>query len=92
MGLVYHIVCAECAVGMLRDVYAWAQPTTSKMNIWDGSKNIGKGMTIKTMTLFDEFGLTLVRIRRDYDTNHLAYLFATSQSTVSRLFLACAKI
>ena len=75
-------------VGMLRDIYAWVQPTASKMKIWDGSLTVGKGRTRKAMTLFDEFVLTLVRIRRGYDTNHLAYLFATSQRTVSRIFLA----
>ena len=40
-----------------------------------------------TLTLFEEFVLTLVRIRRGYDTNHLSFLFGISQSHVCRIFI-----
>ena len=63
--------------------------------LWDGKKKIspkrkqGRRRTELTrteLTLFEEFLLTLIWIRRGYDTYQLAFLFGTAQSHVCRLF------
>ena len=45
-----------------------------------------RGRRRVTLTPFEEFVLTLVRIRRGIDIQHLAYLFGLSTSHVSRIF------
>ena len=50
-----------------------------------------KGRQRKDLTLFEEMVLTLIKIRRDYNNSHLAYLFGIDEGKVSRIFTAYAK-
>ena len=78
---------------MLLAVFSWVKPSAVDMKLWycrPGSKHQGRQR--KVLTLFEEMVLTLVRIRRAYDTRHLAYIFGISQSHVSRIFIAWCKL
>ena len=70
--------------------FKWLEPTLQNVKLWRGNAQHVAGKAKKrgryAMTLFEEYILTLVRIRRGYDTVLLAYLFGISQSHVSRLF------
>lgn len=42
----------------------------------------------RSLSMLDEYFLTLVRLRHAFPEEHLAYLFKVSRSTVSRIFLS----
>ena len=42
----------------------------------------------RSLSMLDEYFLTLVRLRHAFPEEHLAYLFKLSRSTVSRIFLS----
>ena len=46
------------------------------------------GLSRTKLSLFQEYLLTLVKIRRNNDHKHLAYLFAVSQAHITRVFIA----
>ena len=77
---------------LLRDLYAWVLPNAQKLKLWyctrAGSQH---GRKRKVVSLSEEMVLTLIRIRRAYDTRHIAHLFGVSQSHVSRIFIAWCK-
>ena len=77
---------------LLRDLHAWVLPSAQKLKLWyctpGGSQH---GRKRKVLSLFEEMVLTLIRLRRTYDTRHIAYLFGVSQSHVSRIFIAWCK-
>ena len=77
---------------MLAALYKWVEPVASKIKLWDGKKKSTAGKTRgkkrTSLSLFEEYLLTLIRIRRGYDTKHLAYLFGISQSHISRITIA----
>lgn len=78
-------------VTLLHDLFKWVSPTAGKMKLWAGKYKYTPGRhggrRRKILTLFEEYIMTLVRIRRGYDTAHLGYLFGICQSHVSRLFI-----
>ena len=78
--------------GMLQDIFTWILPKAKTIKLWYGTGDIKNGRTRTAMTLLEEMILTLVRIRRGYDTSHIAYIFGISQSQVSRVFLAWCKL
>ena len=50
------------------------------------------GTTVqRKLSLFEEFLLTLIRIRKGYDTQHMGFLFGISQSHVRQIFDAWIK-
>ena len=74
-------------VTLLQFLFTWLKPAASNVRLWDGKlQNIGKGRKRRIMTLFEEFLLTLVRIRRGYELTHVAYLFGIHESQASRIF------
>ena len=42
----------------------------------------------RTMSMLDQFFLTLVRLTHAFAEEHLAYLFKIARATVSRIFLS----
>ena len=77
---------------MLVSIYNWILPAASKIKLWDGTGDISNGRPRSALTLYEEMLLTLVRIRRGYDTRHVAYLFGVSQSVTSKIFLSWCKL
>ena len=67
---------------MLVSIYNWILPAASKIKLWGGTGDISNGRPRSALTLYEEMLLTLVRIRRGYDTRHVAYLFGVSQLTI----------
>ena len=61
---------------LLKGIFQWLKQTAKNIILWDGKRKQGRKRY--TLTLFEEFVLTLVRIRRGYDTNHLSFLFGIS--------------
>ena len=74
---------------LLNSTFDWLHPTAKSVKLWDQKSNLSsrkRGRARNKKTLYMEFLLCLVRIRRGYDTNHLGYLFCISQTHASRIF------
>ena len=74
-------------VALLIEIFIWIEPLASKIKLWDGQKKfttMGRSAARKrkAMTFFEEYCLTLVRIRRGYDVELLSHLFGISKSHV----------
>ena len=78
-------------VQLLIGIYEWLLPNAKNIKLWDGTGDISKGKPRSKLTLFEEMALTLVRIRPNNDTRHLAYLSGISQSLTSKIFLSWCK-
>ena len=76
---------------VLKETYEWLRPVAKNVKLWGGKGKLIPGKAKRrartAMSLFEEFIMTLVRIRRGYDTHHLAYLFGVGQSHVSRIVI-----
>lgn len=75
---------------LLLAVFKWLKPAARKLKLWDGKykfHNTGRsaGRKRKALTLFEEFCMTLVRIRRGYDVVLLSHLFGVANSHVCRI-------
>ena len=79
-------------IALLKGTFEWVKETASTIKLWDGQyKTDGarmEGRPRKSLTLYEEYLMTLVRIRRGYDIRHLAFLFGLSRSHVTRVFIA----
>ena len=78
------------SVALLKHIFSWLKPAAEKIKLWDGKKKqytTGKSgaRKRKALTLFEEFVLTLVRIRRGYDVVLLSFLFGITTSQVGRV-------
>ena len=74
-------------VQMLFFIFTWIKPVAEKVKLWRGrNSNNAYGRKRTILTLFEEYLLTLVRIRRGYGLKHIAYLFGTYDSYCSRIF------
>ena len=77
---------------MLTSLYEWMAPAAAKIKLWDAKSKLNPGKTRGRkrfkLNLFQELTMTLVRIRRVYDSHHIGYLFWISQSHVCRIFTA----
>ena len=55
------------SIAALKDIYKWLEPTAESIKLWDGKQKLTpgrqRGRKRKTLTLFEEYLLTLVRIR-----------------------------
>lgn len=73
-------------------IYVLGEPVSHKIKLWDGRRKHlpGRkgGKQHRKLTHFEEFILTLVKIRRGFGNKHLSYLFDISESHVCRIFLA----
>ena len=77
-------------VAFLLQLYIWLEPLASKIKLWDGKKKFettgrSAARKRKALTTFEEFCLTLVRIRRGYDVALLSHLFGIAKSHVCRI-------
>lgn len=77
-------------IQLLKQTFDWIEPTAKHIKLTAGKfRQIpGKAKNRKrtALSLFEEFLLTLIRIRRGYDTHHMGYLFGVAQSHASRIF------
>ena len=77
---------------MLTSLYEWMASAAAKIKLWDAKSKLNPGKTRGRkrfkLNLFQELTMTLVRIRRGYDSHHIGYLFGISQSHVCRIFTA----
>ena len=75
-------------VELLNCLFEWILPAATKTKLWDGErKHIpGRKGGRKRNNFFNEYILTLVKIRHGYGTQHLVYLFTMSSSQVCRVF------
>ena len=57
-------------IAALHAIYNWIDPAAQSVKLWDGKNKLvpgrQKGRIRKSLTLFKEYLLTLVRIRRDF--------------------------
>ena len=77
---------------MLRATFDWLKPSAEYIRLWNG-KGTAQGADAKVrrrrnQSLFDEFLLTLIRLRRGYDNEMLSSMFAMSASQASKIFLS----
>lgn len=81
-------------VALLKWLFSWVEPNAKRTKLWDGSGSISskRGKPRKALSLYEEYLMTLVRIRRGYDTSHLAYLFGVSQGQCSKIFQTWCKL
>ena len=86
------------SVACLKTLFNLLQPRASKMRYWDGDKanppknyqrhqNTEKPGRKRTMTLFEEFVLTLVRLRLGLLRTHLSHICSVSESQISKVFI-----
>ncbi len=77
-------------VKQLETTFDWLLPAAERTTLWD-SRRRGKistrGKRRSPETLFYEYLLTLVRIRRGFDTDNTAYFFEISPQHVSKIFI-----
>lgn len=82
----------------LMAIFHFIQPLASKLKYWDsgkrgGTKNYQRSANTKkpgkkrTLSLFEEFLLTLVRLRLGLLRTHLSHIFGISESQVSKIFV-----
>lgn len=83
-------------VQTLKCIFKWISPCVQSIKLWDGKFKLTSGtkrkQKRKALTLFEEYLMTLVRIRRGYDTRHIAYLFGISTSQVTRVFVTWVNV
>ena len=78
------------SVSLLLGIFTWLEPVAKKIKLWDGKKKFettgrSAARKRKALTLFEEFCLCLVRIRRGYDIVILSHLFGIATSHISRI-------
>ena len=68
-------------IQLLFFIFNCVKPIAEKVKLWGSRKSNNKyGRKRMVLTLFEEFLLTLVRIRRGYCLDHIAHLFGTTES------------
>lgn len=85
------------SVDMLMFIFDWVRKSAEKTKIWDGKNKMRNGRTNRgrkpyKISKFQCFTLTLVRIRKGYDLEHLSFLFGISKSHVSKIFTTWVNI
>ena len=78
-------------IAALYAIYKWLEPMAQSVKLWDGKKKLRpgrqKGRWRKSLSLFEEYLLTLVRIQHDFYNDHLSFLFLVSQEHISRILI-----
>ena len=84
---------------VLNFVFEYLLPCAQFVPLWMGKKresltkrHYRKTPKKRTLSFFEEFIMTLVRIRRGLDTEEMAYLFGVTQSQVTHVFLTWINI
>ncbi|XP_070186608.1 uncharacterized protein [Littorina saxatilis] len=80
------------SVELLKFIFNWVKEAGDTVKNWGGKHKLfagrvnGKGRHGYKMTKFECMILTLVRIRKGFDMEHLSFLYGISQAQVSRIF------
>ena len=75
----------------LNFIFEWVSPCAEKMKLWMGKKRHVTRPCIprkRVLSLFEEFVLVIVRIRRGLDTHEMGTLMGITQSHVSKIFVS----
>ena len=75
----------------LNFIFEWVSPCAEQMTLWMGKKRHNERPCKprkRILSLFEEFVLVLVRIRRGLDTEVLATLMGISQAHVCKIFIS----
>ena len=78
-------------LAVLTFIFDWVLPCAKNTKLWMGNKKHQKESKQhkpkkRLLSLFEEFILTLVRLRRSFDTYEFGTLFGVSSSHVSHVF------
>jgi len=98
-----HFYIGIPSVACLMRLFNLLQAQASKMRYWDGDKanppknyqrhqNTKKPGRKRTMTLFEEFVLTLLRLRLGLLRTHLSHIFGVSESQISWVTFLCHEL
>lgn len=88
-------------VTLLTNLFNWIEPVAKKTTLWSTKKKktpktetgqTKRGRPRKILSLYEEFILTLVRIRRGFRVTHLKFLFGVSPTHISRIFITWVNI
>ena len=79
-------------LNLLNYIFEWVMPCAEKTKLWMGYKrheqqSDNSKPRKRLLTLFEEYVLVLVRIRRGFDTTEVGSMFGVSQSHVSHVFI-----
>ena len=75
-------------IATLMFLFKWLEPFAVFQVSREGNGTTKRRLRKRKLSLLEEFLLTLIRIRRGYDTRLMAFLFGISQSQVCRIFNA----
>ena len=78
----FNFIVSRC-----KDMKYWRSDVNADENHQHEPDQLRQGRP-RSLSMLDEFFLTLVRLRHAFPEEHLAYLFKVSRSTVSRIFLS----
>ncbi len=82
-------------VKQLELTFDWLLPAAKMTTLWDPRRRrkiSTRGKKRSSETLFCEYLLTLIRIRRGFETEDMAYLFEVTQQHVSKIFITWINI
>ena len=76
-------------LSLLNFIFEWVLPCAEKVTLWMGKKryNTSSKPRRRILSLFEEYLLVLVRIRRCLDTEEIGTLFGITQSHVTHIFI-----
>ena len=84
---------------LLNFLFEYLEPCAKYVPLWMGKKHQNnikshyrKTPKVRNLSLFEEFVMTMVRIRRGLDTGETAALFGISPAHVSRIFITWVNI
>ena len=74
----------------LRGTFDWLQPSAENIRLWKGKHTMTDDFSRQKkrakLTLFDEYLMTFLKLRQDYDVQLLSILFGISPAYVTRIF------
>ena len=76
------------SIATLMFLFKWLEPFAVFQLSSESNGTTKRRLRKRKLSLLEEFLLTLIRIRRGYDTQLMAFLFWISQSQVCRIFTA----
>ena len=79
-------------LSVLMFIFDWILPCAKNVKLWLGNKNLQKQSKYcspkkRMLSLFEEFILTLIKIRRGFDNEETGHLLGVSKSHVSHVFI-----
>ena len=78
------------SLSILRGTFDWLQPSAENIQLWKGKQtvhdDVSRQRSRTKLTLLDEYLLTFLRLRQNYDVDLLGILFGISPAYVTRIF------